>query len=155
MSKTFDEGGAKGLLLANLGVSTKGCNIVFDSTLEEATPEEETKQAHNEDAANLIDISTLQARIDSALGGQSLYQLPLVPQLALLRREYSQLKQEGFLEQEQKVSLKLAYLYLLSSPILLNHVSQSRYLLHPPVGQVCSSERNRKRGRSIHPYRSY
>ena len=35
MSKTFDEGGAKGLLLANLGVSNNGCNIIFDSTLED------------------------------------------------------------------------------------------------------------------------
>lgn len=31
MSKSFDEGGAKGLLLGNLGVSQHGCNIVFDS----------------------------------------------------------------------------------------------------------------------------
>ena len=36
MSKTFDEGGAKGLLLVNLGVGSSGCNIVFDSK-EEAT----------------------------------------------------------------------------------------------------------------------
>jgi condensin complex subunit 2 len=35
MSKTFDEGGAKGLLLANLGVGSEGCNIVFDSSCEE------------------------------------------------------------------------------------------------------------------------
>ena len=31
MSKTFDEGGAKGMLLANLSVSTDTCGIVFDS----------------------------------------------------------------------------------------------------------------------------
>ena len=31
MSKSFDEGGAKGLLLGNLGVSQHGCRIVFDS----------------------------------------------------------------------------------------------------------------------------
>ena len=31
MSKSFDEGGAKGLLLGNLGVSTSGCHVVFDS----------------------------------------------------------------------------------------------------------------------------
>ena len=31
MSKSFDEGGAKGLLLGNLGVSQHGCHIVFDS----------------------------------------------------------------------------------------------------------------------------
>ena len=32
MSKSFDEGGAKGLLHVNLGVGSKGCNIVFDSS---------------------------------------------------------------------------------------------------------------------------
>jgi len=32
MSKTFDEGGAKGLLLANLGVSSNGCNMLFDNS---------------------------------------------------------------------------------------------------------------------------
>jgi condensin complex subunit 2 len=31
MSKSFNEGGAKGLLLGNLGVSQHGCRIVFDS----------------------------------------------------------------------------------------------------------------------------
>jgi len=31
MSKTFDEGGARGMLLANLRVATEGCGIVFDS----------------------------------------------------------------------------------------------------------------------------
>ena len=31
MSKSFDDGGIKGLLLGNLGVSQNGCNIIFDS----------------------------------------------------------------------------------------------------------------------------
>ena len=35
MSKSFDEGGAKGLLLGNLGVSQHGCHIVFDSKNED------------------------------------------------------------------------------------------------------------------------
>jgi condensin complex subunit 2 len=105
MSKTFDEGGAKGLLLANLGVSTKGCNIVFDSTLEEATPGEETNIEQDETTQGLIDISTLQTRIESVLGGQSLYQMPLVPQLVGLRQEHRQLKQEGFLEPVPTVSV--------------------------------------------------
>eukprot|EP00579_Thalassiosira_antarctica_P010671 CAMPEP_0201910268 /NCGR_PEP_ID=MMETSP0903-20130614/1702_1 /ASSEMBLY_ACC=CAM_ASM_000552 /TAXON_ID=420261 /ORGANISM="Thalassiosira antarctica, Strain CCMP982" /LENGTH=1016 /DNA_ID=CAMNT_0048444879 /DNA_START=78 /DNA_END=3128 /DNA_ORIENTATION=- len=38
MSKSFDEGGAKGLLLGNLGVSQHGCHIVFDSKDEERGP---------------------------------------------------------------------------------------------------------------------
>jgi len=31
MSQKFDEGGAKGLLLVNLGVASDGCRIVLDS----------------------------------------------------------------------------------------------------------------------------
>ena len=102
MTKNFDEGGAKGLLLANLGVSTKGCNIVFDSTLEEPTAhqEPEAKNFHEDGstAPVTIDISTLQATIKAALGGQSLDQLPFVPQLKLLREEYRQLDEHGFLD---------------------------------------------------------
>ena len=44
MSKNFDEGGAKGLLLANLGVGTSGCKIVFDSTLDEEEKEEDEEE---------------------------------------------------------------------------------------------------------------
>jgi len=103
MTKNFDEGGAKGLLLANLGVSTKGCNIVFDSTLEEPEPQQDPESKDSDDrtsstAAGTIDISTLQASIKAALGGQSLDQLPLVPQLAMLREEYRELDKHGFLD---------------------------------------------------------
>lgn len=109
MSKTFDEGGAKGLLLANLGVSTKGCNIVFDSTLEDPQ-EEESKQAEDgEDGTASVDISTLQARMETSLSatGQTLYQTSLVPQLVSLRADYHQLKNEGFVEQIRSVSAPL------------------------------------------------
>jgi condensin complex subunit 2 len=41
MSKTFDEGGAKGLLLANLGVSESSCHIVFDSSSIDANYDKE------------------------------------------------------------------------------------------------------------------
>jgi len=37
MSKTFDEGGAKGLLLVNLGVASDSCRIVFDSSEQAAS----------------------------------------------------------------------------------------------------------------------
>ena len=35
MSKSFDEGGAKGLLLHSLGVGPHGCNIVFDCSCDD------------------------------------------------------------------------------------------------------------------------
>lgn len=41
MSKSFDEGGAKGLLLGNLGVSDRGCHIVFDSKADDEAEKEE------------------------------------------------------------------------------------------------------------------
>lgn len=39
MSSTFDEGGAKGMLLANLEVESSGVGIVFDSKEDEAKDE--------------------------------------------------------------------------------------------------------------------
>lgn len=55
MSKNFDEGGAKGLLLANLGVGTSGCKIVFDSTLDEEEKEEEDDATPADDVPQDID----------------------------------------------------------------------------------------------------
>ena len=59
MSKSFDEGGAKGLLLGNLGVSQHGCHIVFDSKKEDEEDvgvkkldkisEEDEEEEENED----------------------------------------------------------------------------------------------------------
>ncbi|KAL7540662.1 hypothetical protein ACHAXR_010679 [Thalassiosira sp. AJA248-18] len=54
MSKSFDEGGAKGLLLGNLGVSQRGCHIVFDSKEDETEQREganklESVSEENED----------------------------------------------------------------------------------------------------------
>lgn len=115
MSKTFDEGGAKGLLLANLNVSSKGCNIVFDSTLDEnnSLEGEETKVAYGGDenatmvqdhgTTTVVDVSTLTAKLASSLNGQTVQQLPLVPQLATLRTEFADLKQEGFVENVKPV----------------------------------------------------
>jgi condensin complex subunit 2 len=113
MSKTFDEGGAKGLLLANLGVSDKGCNIVFDSSLDDG---EEAKEAEpsveNGTAGQSMDISTLTSKLDSTLGGQTVQQLPLVPQLESLRSDFFQLEEEGFVEQVNPVSVALLYCFL-------------------------------------------
>jgi condensin complex subunit 2 len=99
MSKTFDEGGAKGLLLANLGSSLKGCNIVFDSTLE--TEQEETSAdvpvSDGENNSN-SNIAFLQQKLESHLNGQPIHVLSLVPQLKSLRQEFASLEQEGHVE---------------------------------------------------------
>ena len=96
MSKTFDEGGAKGLLLVNLGTSGNGCNIVFDSGLadeEEKTEEEDHIQ--QEVGGKTVDISSLTTKLEGLLSDQPVHSLSLVPQLADLREEFSQLEEEG------------------------------------------------------------
>jgi condensin complex subunit 2 len=95
MSKTFDEGGAKGLLLVNLGVGKHGCNIVFDSKEDDHDDEPYQGGAGEE---GMIDITSLTSKLDSLLEGKdSLEQLELVPQLRTLRQEYAQLEEEGFI----------------------------------------------------------
>ncbi len=108
MSKTFDEGGAKGLLLANLGVSNQadvgGCKIVFDSTLDDDASDE-TKEPQLQEPSSMneptsVDVSSLVAKLDSIFlsTAQTIHDLPLVPQLALLRHEFASLEQEGFVD---------------------------------------------------------
>ncbi len=121
MSKTFDEGGAKGLLLANLGVSRTGCNIVFDSTLEDESDSSAGAGGANtkgEEAASVetkactsVDVSTLVNKLDSQLSalGLSIQQVPLVPQLASLRQDYAALEQEGYIEQVKPVRIVLEH----------------------------------------------
>ena len=128
MSKSFDEGGAKGLLLANLGVGTNGCNIVFDSTLDDLDDDGNNHKRHNEEAETLpedekaagveigkvgnctnegramVDVSSLTAKLATLLAGQSVNSLPLVPQLASLRDEFAELESQGFVEQLKPVS---------------------------------------------------
>jgi condensin complex subunit 2 len=123
MSKTFDEGGAKGLLLANLGVGSEGCNVVFDSSCEEINNTEgvatKTSSAINENDENdtdmdtetdvapprqqegMIDVSTLKTKLFSLLAGQSVHSLQLVPQLSGLRTEHAALDAAGFIDQVQ------------------------------------------------------
>ena len=48
MSKAFDEGGAKGLLLNNLGVARDGCRIEFDSK-EDSVTENAVAPSSNEE----------------------------------------------------------------------------------------------------------
>ena len=91
MSRIFDEGGAKGLLLANLGVGKQGCNIVFDSSLDdEAEKEKETKNL------KVMNTSTLTSKLESMLQENTVASLTLVPQLASLREDYAVLEEEGF-----------------------------------------------------------
>src|SRR6056300_1148335 len=49
ISKVFDEGGAKGLLLGNLGVAQNGCHIVFDSKENEEEEKEEEQTSGDND----------------------------------------------------------------------------------------------------------
>jgi condensin complex subunit 2 len=109
MSKTFDEGGAKGLLLANLGVSATGCNIVFDSTLdvEETKDNQEGAEDHG-----MVDVTSLTAKLESTLGGQTVQQLSLVPQLATLRLEFAQLQQDGFVDKFVPVSVSDSFVFI-------------------------------------------
>ena len=103
MSKTFDEGGAKGLLLVNLGTSGNGCNIVFDSGLaddEEEKTEEDSENGPQESDGKTVDISSLTNKLESLLSGQSIHSLSLVPQLAGLRAEFSKLEDEGFVDKK-------------------------------------------------------
>ena len=136
MSKSFDEGGAKGLLLANLGVGTNGCNIVFDSTLDDFdevgnSPKtddsiDEKDTTGVEDAANvredsgaMVDVSSLTTKLETLLAGQSVNSLSLVPQLVDLRDEYANLELQGFVEQLKPVRAfsSLPILHLVAYPI--------------------------------------
>jgi condensin complex subunit 2 len=119
MSKKFDEGGAKGLLLANLGVATNSCGIVFDSKedgtplLSRAAATENRKSttetvSNNDRPATTIDLSSLTSKLHSLLDGDSIQDVPLVPQLALLRDDHNKLDAEGYVNKlipTQKVSL--------------------------------------------------
>lgn len=118
MSKTFDEGGAKGLLLANLGVSLNGCNIVFDSTLDNFEEGKEDVEDGKEefDAAIKFDQNTdinvqpLIQTLQKNLGGIAFHTLPFVPQLAPLREEFRQLEADGFVEKGRSVRKRNKYL---------------------------------------------
>ena len=94
MTKTFDEGGAKGLLLANLGVGQTGCNVVFDSSESQKPQEPPTSM----DTDEIVDISDLVEKFQSLLEAEDceLFELPLVPQLSDLRAEHDRLEHDGF-----------------------------------------------------------
>jgi len=109
MSKAFDEGGAKGLLLANLGVCTTGqdgCQVVFDSTLEDNADEIE-KQNEEDDkddkAGRMFDFTWFTPTLSSAVSSSSSPTTTswplLVPQLQSLRAENELLQSQGFIDE--------------------------------------------------------
>jgi condensin complex subunit 2 len=116
MSKSFDEGGAKGLLLGNLGVSQRGCRIVFDSK-EDEDDEEDDDGVGAKDNVDVvdpgcatawdereIDVSRLAAKLVSTLasiGHRTPASVPFVPQLESLRRDYAALEEEGYAVDER------------------------------------------------------
>lgn len=114
MSKTFDEGGAKGLLLVNLNVGDKGCNIVFDSRAEECDEVQrpsdavEGDEARQERTEGMVDISSLLAKLDTIEAVQPVESMSMVPQLAALREQYSELEADGFVDQRKKPSKRYA-----------------------------------------------
>lgn len=119
VSKKFDEGGAKGLLLANLGVDiNSGARIIFDSSLDESEPDNASTMDEEkcnvssgvvttDDAkwTNVVTVSSLQHKLQSQLessGISSIQELELVPQLASLRLDYFNLHKEGFVDDTYK-----------------------------------------------------
>jgi condensin complex subunit 2 len=105
MSKAFDEGGAKGLLLANLGVSTtgaEGCQIVFDSSCNEDDDTNNNNNSNKDEQVDDDDENGLM--VDMEWFTQTLPSIaslpPLVPQLQALRAEYELLKSQGFVEDD-------------------------------------------------------
>ena len=136
MSKTFDEGGAKGLLLANLGVGYSGCNIVFDSTLDNEdvtatslTMDDEVDEFNRDEmqpnieevpppvntatnSNSSVDVTSLVGKLESLLSNatgnySTIENMPLVPQLASLRNQYAELGKDGFV-QEVGISVRIA-----------------------------------------------
>lgn len=105
MSQKFDEGGAKGLLLVNLGVANDGCRIVLDSKEESNNvpsmePELTSEILDGEKSyeEGMLDISSLLKILEKKLEYSSIDSVPLVPQLSELRHMYDVLEQEGYVE---------------------------------------------------------
>jgi condensin complex subunit 2 len=129
MSQKFDEGGAKGLLLVNLGVAGDGCRIILDSKEDNVIPNETDDDNQDEDVAGdeaatetetetgsteevvqeegLIDISEVRIKLQELLLCTPLDTVQLVPQLEELRESYAALEEEGFTDNRivQKVTV--------------------------------------------------
>jgi condensin complex subunit 2 len=110
MSKKFDEGGARGMLLANLSVGFDGPGVVFDS-------KEETKDAAAAAVSDLesnpapagptpVAMKPLRSKLAELLNITPIESLQLVPQLDQLRSEYTELKNEGHVVVDTKKKIK-------------------------------------------------
>jgi condensin complex subunit 2 len=93
MSSAFDEGGAKGLLLVNLGIG-ESCNIVFDSTEADVADEHLVAEVSGDG----INIQSLRQKLEAQLEDEELFDLHLVPQLSSLRAEHDSLVDAGYCE---------------------------------------------------------
>jgi len=109
MSKKFDEGGAKGLLLVNLGVANDGCRIVLDSKEDSGADEsvepelvDETDEEANSQKEGMLDITTLAKILEKKLNDTAIDSIQLVPQLSELRQMYTVLEEEGYVEASKK-----------------------------------------------------
>lgn len=112
LSQKFDEGGAKGLLLVNLGVANDGCRIVLDSKEdvtdagEPALIEDDTADADEPSKEGMIDISNLVQTLESKMPSLSMECIHFVPQLEELRQTYALLEEEGFAEAGKAIQSK-------------------------------------------------
>ena len=124
MSQKFDEGGAKGLLLVNLGVANDGCRIVLDSKEdsvadstdilapidEDVDSEEVQNESENNGARGdgLIDISNLRLKLQELLLYSPINSIQLVPQLSDFRSKYAELEADGFIGIDDTAVLKVS-----------------------------------------------
>lgn len=124
MSQKFDEGGAKGLLLVNLGVASDGCRIVLDSkedSVADITSEiivpitdadddenmESRVEVNNAREDGLIEISNLRLKLQELLLYSPIDSIQLVPQLSDLRSKYAELEAEGFVDADDTAGSKV------------------------------------------------
>jgi len=127
MSQKFDEGGAKGLLLVNLGVASDGCRIVLDSKEDSIADDtsavvtvdaedntqnacdEKNSEVDNSSSAReegLIDISSLRTKLQELLLYSPIESIQLVPQISDLREKYAELEANGFTDVTNASELK-------------------------------------------------
>ena len=124
MSQKFDEGGAKGLLLVNLGVASDGCRVILDS--KEDTTDSDKDEPYAEDKGDdndeddvmeniacvvdegEVDISDIRNKLQELLLCSPLESIQLVPQLEELRDSYNALEEEGFTDKSKVQKLTVS-----------------------------------------------
>ena len=109
MSRAFDEGGAKGLLLINLGTGEKHCMIVFDTQTLDEDGEDEEQNLTEDSNQTYVDMSLFLSKLDEPLEGRSIDSIPLVSQLGNLRAEFAELEDEGFVDLDASAPIQRPY----------------------------------------------